>query len=97
VFLKCGCNIIPFIADGIEETILDGLFGSLFDMSLYREGIQEDFAIHLFLALNALFRNTTDPPWQVTDDIPASISLIQTFVSDFSSNTLTLLVRSGLS
>jgi hypothetical protein len=64
------------MAGGIEETILDGLFGSLFDMSLYREGIQEDFAIHPFLALNALFWNTTDSPWQVTDDILAFISLI---------------------
>jgi hypothetical protein len=59
--------------------------------------MDEDFAIHPFPALNAPFRNTTDSPWQVTDDILAFISLIRTFVSDFSSNTLTLRVRSRLS
>jgi hypothetical protein len=37
VILKRGCKIIAFMADGIEETILDGLFGSSFDMKLYRE------------------------------------------------------------
>jgi hypothetical protein len=59
--------------------------------------LYEDFTIHPFPALNAPFRNTTDSPWQVTDDILAFISLIRTFVSDFSSNTLTLRVRSRLS
>jgi hypothetical protein len=58
---KRGCNIIAFMADGIEETILDGLFGRLFDIiNLYRERMREGFAIHPFLALNALFQNTTE-------------------------------------
>jgi hypothetical protein len=37
VILKRDCNIIMFIADGIDETIFDGLFEPSFDMNLYRE------------------------------------------------------------
>jgi hypothetical protein len=36
VILKRGCNIVAVMADGIGETVFDGLFGHSFDMNLYR-------------------------------------------------------------
>jgi hypothetical protein len=73
---------MAFMADGIEATTMDGLFRRLFDIvSLYREGMKEDFAIQPFLALNALFRNTT----RETNE--EAVEMVPRLLRDLSSDT----------